>query len=421
MVKHRGKFKAMLLAGTLALMIPAAVSAQSRVEDFRLPEPSQTSDVRQPDAPQPDARQQGPVDADAPVVQPRAREAGVPSQALPQPDAPQPPATADTATTAASPVTARARARRTPDIGRPAIVPSAASASPAAPEALPTESPAPLPADEAAAPPAAPAPQPSGDTTPGWLHYALGAGGLALLLALALIFAPRRSKHHRPAHRDRQHARQSTPSPAPPERSELAQEPRSTPPTHDPAKQTPPVAEPAAPAILPGQLTVSLDVQRLSATMLNAALTYRLTVHNHAQSDICEVTLFADMTSAHGSLGGQEQLLITSEDIRPLHNASRLAPGEAATFKGELRLPLAQVLPIHSGKAVLFVPLLRLRVESGSGDQGNRRVSHHAFVIGQLPLESGSALRPFQLELGPRIYSEIGQRELALDGLVSSR
>ena len=173
--------------------------------------------------------------------------------------------------------------------------------------------------------------------------------------------------------------------------------------------------------LLPGKLTVSLSAERLSATLLNATLSYRIAIQNHGVSEVCAVKIFADMASAHGSIAQQDQLLIAETSDQPKHCLESLSPGESAVLSGDVRLPLAQVLPIRSGTAALFVPLLRLRLEVGDPGTGEPRISHHAFVIGQVQSDVTAALRPFQLDLGPRIYSEISQRELGLDGLASSR
>jgi hypothetical protein len=41
-------------------------------------------------------------------------------------------------------------------------------------------------------------------------------------------------------------------------------------------------------------------------------------------------------------------------------------------------------------------------------------VASSTFVVGEDQDRPGAALRPFRLDLGPRLYSRIGQRELAL-------
>jgi hypothetical protein len=80
-------------------------------------------------------------------------------------------------------------------------------------------------------------------------------------------------------------------------------------------------------------------------------------------------------------------------------------------MSGELRLPLAAITPIRNGAATLLVPLARFRVLAFR--DGRPPVSaNHAFVVGEEPQTPGAALKPFRLDLGPRLYSSNTQREL---------
>ena len=82
-------------------------------------------------------------------------------------------------------------------------------------------------------------------------------------------------------------------------------------------------------------------------------------------------------------------------------------------FHGEFKLALADITPIRSGKAALFIPLARFRVEAVRRG-APPLVANSTFVVGEDQERPGAALRPFRLDLGPRLYSRIGQRELAL-------
>ena len=104
-----------------------------------------------------------------------------------------------------------------------------------------------------------------------------------------------------------------------------------------------------------------------------------------------------------------DQLALDGQPLAPLHRLAILAPGETAELEGQLRLPLTAITPIRQGEAALFIPLARFRVELGlTRSTGIVR----SFVVGQPPVAGSDALLPFRLDLGPRLYAPLSQREL---------
>ncbi len=165
--------------------------------------------------------------------------------------------------------------------------------------------------------------------------------------------------------------------------------------------------------VLVNPLEITLAARKMSATLLNTVLNYELVVTNNGDAPLGPVSVGGDMIGAHASLSARSQLEIAGQSIKPLHRLDTLAPGESLTLSGELRLPLAAILPIRNGNASLFVPLARFRVEALRSGAPPLVVSR-TFVIGETQANPGAALKPFRLDLGPRLYSQIGQRELAL-------
>lgn len=122
------------------------------------------------------------------------------------------------------------------------------------------------------------------------------------------------------------------------------------------------------------------------------------------------------MISAHASRAMDEQLGLSGPDLPALHHIPALAPGEQVVLTGEMRLPLAAVTPIRSGAAQLLVPLARFDAWATATGGGAVR-ARAAFLVGQTPplTEVGNTrLQPFRLDLGPRVYAQIGQRGLAV-------
>jgi hypothetical protein len=177
--------------------------------------------------------------------------------------------------------------------------------------------------------------------------------------------------------------------------------------------QSAPAKTPAELALSPvvglRPLELALDARHLSRAMVNATLAYRLTVTNHNAAVVGPLRIVGDITSAHASLSAQQQLSLDGSALPPLHEVQALAPGETAVLTGELRLPIASILPIHNGAARVFVPLARFRVETG-----NDILALRVFVVGQAGERPGGALRPFALDRGLGVERGLDQHELEL-------
>jgi hypothetical protein len=154
-------------------------------------------------------------------------------------------------------------------------------------------------------------------------------------------------------------------------------------------------------------IVIRLEARHLSWALVNASLAYRLTVTNRSAAPIGRLHIVGDIVSAHASLSAREQLDPGQKALATLHEVRALAPGESCEVSGELRLPIATILPIHSGGARVFVPLARFRAETGNGPATTR-----VFVIGQASAQAGGALGPFALDRGPGIDRAIDHREL---------
>jgi hypothetical protein len=157
-------------------------------------------------------------------------------------------------------------------------------------------------------------------------------------------------------------------------------------------------------------LVFALEATRLSATLVAATLAYRLVVSNRGATPLSDIAISGDMTSAHASRPTDELFALTGPELPPLHAVPSLAPGESVTIGGEMRLPLAAVMPIRHGEAQLFVPLARFdgwASATGGGAVHTRSV----FLVGQEG-DAGDRLQPFRIDLGPRVWSQVGQKPL---------
>lgn len=149
---------------------------------------------------------------------------------------------------------------------------------------------------------------------------------------------------------------------------------------------------------------MTLEPTRMSLTLMNAALAYRLQVTNQGSAPLTGLLVHADMIAAHASMTKEEHLAGPSNGATR-QRIDRLEPGESRVIEGEFRVPFAQIVPIRQGNAALLLPLARFRLESEDATPIVR-----TFAVGQ---PGNGALQPFRLDQGPRIYPELAHRAFA--------
>lgn len=362
-----------LLAGAL-LGVPAPVWAQS-ANDFQLPPGDST-------------RAQGPVvPGEAPP-----RVATPPSTSAPNPapapvriePAPVVPEATPTVTLPSPPASGRPRVtpQAAPGQVQPATPTPAATFNPLAQDRPPAAEP-----EEAEA-----APAPELRAAPAWWPWAGGGLALAAIVGLAFIFLRKRGT-------------QATQAPAI-ERPTLVR-PTVTPPPPPPPEPAPEPAAPEPPTAAEGGLTIALEARAMTISFGAATLAYRITLTNDGSAPLGGVAIAGDMVSAHASLRMEEQLAGPEAQLAQQHEIKRIKPGESVAVEGEFRLPMEAIRAIRKGKAALFVPLARVRVQAAKGGDG---ALVRTALVGQLAARPGGGLQPFRLDLGPRVYREVTQK-----------
>jgi hypothetical protein len=174
-----------------------------------------------------------------------------------------------------------------------------------------------------------------------------------------------------------------------------------------PRIEKPLAAEPAGapPAAAPHPLHISIEPSKLALTLMNATLSYRLTLTNRGAEALEDLTISADLIGAHAALTREEQLAGPLTELTERHRLAGLAPDESGVVSGQLRLPLAMVRPIVRGKAALLVPLARFRVSMRGQEPRCFTV-----VVGQPSPRNEATIQPVRLDLGPRIYDGLAGR-----------
>ncbi len=361
------RFRLPLVA--LILAAPASLAAQS-VRDFQLP-PNPT--------PTASPNVQGPVDSEGVVpVSPRVIATPTPTPApRPTPSATVQPVPTPTPTANPTPRTA------SPQPATPRVSTQ--------PRSLPTAQER-LPLDPGETAPMVPAPVPTGETTPistpsatasepvatpaveesaegiDWLWPAVG-GGLLALLGLGYFVSQRRRN-------------------APPPEIER------------------PVVARASGKAAPHEIQISAEAIKLTRSVMNATLHYRVSLINRSSGALKDVDLGADIVSAHGGLPVEQQVASAAQPLEKRHSFCRIAPGQSVRYEGQLTIPLSQARVIRQGNAALFVPLLRVRLDGASEEPLVK-----TFVVG-LGVPNGGRVMPFRIDEGPRSYEPIAARAL---------
>ena len=345
-------------------------------------------DLRTRASPTPEPTVVGPVDPDTPTV--RARPRATPDIVLPTSSAAAGPTPATSVPTAVPPTASvRIGPRRT----SPPVATGLPQADSPVSAASTANAPLPLPAPSTAAPAALPKTFQPRDlgvfSKSDGIGLWLGLGTLALLVLGGAWLAW--SRHFR--HRARAFRAPEI------ERPQVATSNRPASPSPEPL-----------PSAASGVLHLALQATRMSATLVNTTLSYRLSVTNRGVQPLHDVRIAGDMIGAHASRSTSEQLGPAGASLPELHRIATLAPGESVTLGGDIRLPLVSITPIRRGDAALFVPLARLRGHA-KDDAGATVEGGGTFLVGQEPGAS-KRLQPFRLDLGPRNYSKLGQQLL---------
>ncbi len=331
---------------------------------------------------------QGPVDPDAPILTrpraptptptPRATATPTPTpapQPTPTPRVVSPPRNSSLPPRFTPPATPTPRESEAV-VGSATPFPTATFDSPQTPEPSVAAEPVPGTMPTVTAPAEAP-----DEGLPGWL-YALGglliAGGIG-----AALWLRRRSTDEIVA-----------PAIVPP-RLKTAAGPIA------PQPAAPPPSKLVGPA-----LAIDAKAKQLARSLRFATLSYELRVTNRGPVPLDGVTFGADLVTAHARVPTQAQLADPAVPLAPVQTIDRLDPGASATFSGEFRLPIEEIRPIPHGKAVVYVPLLRVRAEASGTDPVAR-----TFIVG-LRSPGAQRLQPFRLDEMPQVYQAIGSTAL---------
>ena len=136
-------------------------------------------------------------------------------------------------------------------------------------------------------------------------------------------------------------------------------------------------------------------------------VTARVTITNRTREPVADAILQGDLASAHNDAPLGTQLAASGVVLPRLEMLGTLEPGERREVQVTVRQVLAEIRAIDQGRARVFVPLLRLRLESA----GAKPVAS-TVLVGHPPERAGGKPTPFLAEAPPQNYNQVVGRAL---------
>jgi hypothetical protein len=290
--------------------------------------------------------------------------------------------------------------RREPTVAVPTRVPESTPAPAAVPPIDEPISPEVPLADAVLLPQAAPVlpdavvPERSGSNWP----YFVGAATLALLLAAGILFRRRvrRDEVRSPQERVREPAAVPKAMPAPP--------PAAAPPSPPPSATGGIVGISLRPRIelefIPDKMTMSEG---------DLTIQFDLVIRNSGMTVVSGAEMEARMFNADAQANRE----VATYQAAPFREPGLMLPGvppqSSVRVTSNVRLPLAEARAFDMEGRTLFVPIVAINLACRWG-AGKTETLSRSFLVGREGQPRTDKMAPFRLDLGPRVYKQIGQR-----------
>jgi hypothetical protein len=165
------------------------------------------------------------------------------------------------------------------------------------------------------------------------------------------------------------------------------------------------------PAEAPARAWLEIDIapDRAAATGTQAVLHYELTLRNTGQLAARNIRIDSRLFNASADADIADFL------SGPIHDQSgspqiAIAPGEELRLGSAAGMPNEDVQAIQVQGRTIFVPSLATKVAyDWEGGTASGRTAR-AWLVGR-ETEASTKMGPFRLDLGPRIYRQVGRRE----------
>ena len=299
-----------------------------------------------------------------------------------------------------------------PEASTPVIAPEAA---PVLPAPVPQPLPAPPPPEAQSAPASPDAVEDEGSWI--WLVAAIAAAGV-----LGLLVFRKFRRRDEGVEGSQPVFVEAQPMPAPSPEPVMAPLPVAPSRAVPPQSAPPPAAAPATSGLVGIQVRPWLELEfrpdRAAATLTDASVQYELIIRNKGNAPARNIRIEQRMFNA-GPEQEQEIGAFYAEPVR-----ERTAPAIAAIpARGEMRLRNAISMPNEAVREItvqgrrLFIPTVAFNVIYDYGD-GRAGQTSKSYVVGREADTPSEKMGAFRLDLGPRLYRSVGQRQTRLQRIV---
>ena len=241
-----------------------------------------------------------------------------------------------------------------------------------------------------------------------WLY--LGLGAVALLLGF-LAYRKLRSRGEEVY--EEPEAVEESPAPAPVMRKPAPQPTRAPSPAPAPA---------LAGGIVGIQVRPWLELEfkpdRAAASATEASLQYELTIRNTGNMAARDIRIEARMFNG-GAHQEQEIGAFYAEPVRERTQPALadIAPRSEVKLRSSLVMPKENLREINVEGRRLFIPTVAFNVAYDWGENRSGQTST-SYVVGREAQAPSERMAPFRLDLGPRLYRSVGQRQTKLARIV---
>lgn len=361
-----------------------------------------------------------------PVIQQPAPATTVPPATLPPVPVPGPATTppADRGPPVTAPRTAPAPATARPRPSAPAAArPAPAETPAAAPAEAPLAAPAPAEVQQPVpAPPAVePQPQAAAPTAPKqefpWLY--IGAAALLALLALAGFLAFKRSRSSAEPEMVAEPVAEQPQAASGPDPLFARRVATPAPPA---ATTTPPPVAPPTDGIVGISMRPRLELEfkpdRAAATLTETSVQFALTIRNTGNRIARDIRIQVQMVNAGADQDREIQdffaRTVSQDDPSAI---AAIPPGSEAKIDTSVTLPKDRIRELTVQGRQLFIPVIAFNVfyEWDGGRTGQTSMS---YIVGREAPSPQERMGAFRLDLGPRLYRSVGQRQASLAKVV---
>jgi len=161
-------------------------------------------------------------------------------------------------------------------------------------------------------------------------------------------------------------------------------------------------------------LELELKAERAASTDDEALVEFDMTIRNTGKSPARNIRVNARMFNAGAEQDKEIGAFFKSKgEGRKTHVIGELPAGEQGLVQGTVTMAREDMRALQVNNQLLFIPVVGVNLvyDWGNGRSGQTSKS---YVIGRELGEASPKMGAFRLDLGPRVYRTVGQRQHSL-------